>query len=62
MTATLTNRKTDIVDRINGGEKSFRVSLKIFGEALTRSRGGNWAKNITAVTSQRVSKREHLPM
>ena len=57
MTATLTNWKTNIVDRIDGGEKSFRVSLKIFGEALTRSRGGNWAKNITAVTSQRVSKK-----
>ena len=60
MTATLTNWKTNIVDRINGGEKSFRISLKIFGEALTRSRGGNWAKDIAAVTSQRVSKKRAL--
>lgn len=55
MTATLTNWKTNTVDRIDSGEKSFRISLKIFGEALTRSHGGNWAKNIIPVTSQRVS-------
>ena len=60
MTTTLTNWKTNIVDRIDDGEKNFRVSLKIFGEALTRSRGGNWAKDISAVTSQRVSKKRAL--
>ena len=60
MTTTLTNWKTNVVDKINDGERSFRISLKIFGEALTRSRGGNWAKDISAVTSQRVSKMRAL--
>lgn len=57
MTSTLTNWKINVTDRIDSGEKSFRISLKVFGEALTRSRGGNWAKDINAVSSQRVSSK-----
>ena len=61
MTATLTNWKTNIVDRIDGGEKSFRVSLKIFGEALTRSRGGTGRKTSPQLLLNVFLKR-HLPM
>ena len=47
--------KKELLDRISEGEKSFRISLKIFGQALTKSNANNWTKAIDAAFCQRPS-------
>ena len=47
--------KQDLLERILQGEKSFRISVKIFGEALTKSKANNWTKAIDAAFCQRPS-------
>ena len=47
--------KKELLDRISEGEKSFRISLKIFGQALTKSNANNWTKAIDAAFCQRRS-------
>jgi len=47
--------KQDLLGRVSQGEKSFRISLKIFGEALTKSNANNWTKAIDAAFCQRPS-------
>ena len=45
----------NIVERVSAGEKAFRISLRVFGQLLTRGRGNNWVKASTPVPCQRVS-------
>ena len=45
----------NIVQRVTAGEKAFRISLKVFGQLLTRGRGNNWVKASSPVPCQRVS-------
>ena len=47
--------KQDLLERVSQGEKSFRISVKIFGEALTKSKANNWTKAIDAAFCQRPS-------
>lgn len=44
-----------IIGRVSAGEKAFRISLKVFGQLLTRGRGNNWVKASPPVPCQRVS-------
>tara|TARA_B100001778_G_C18561129_1_gene617810 strand:+ start:86 stop:1486 length:1401 start_codon:yes stop_codon:yes gene_type:complete len=52
--------KQELLERISQGEKSFRISLKIFGEALTKSKANNWTKAIDAAFCQRPSSKRTL--
>ena len=45
----------NIVERVSAGEKAFRISLRVFGQLLTRGRGNNWVKASNPVPCQRVS-------
>lgn len=62
-THTLTKGKTwqeRIIDQVlNSNEKSFRISLKVYGELLVRE-GNKWTKNTVPVTMQRLSEKRAL--
>lgn len=62
-TFAFTKQKTwqeKLIDRVlKGSEKSFRISLKVYGELLVR-KGNRWIKNTEPVTMQRLSEERAL--
>jgi hypothetical protein len=59
-TYAFTKEKTwqeKVIDQVlNANEKSFRISLKVYGELLVR-KGNKWVKNTVPVTMQRLSEK-----